>query len=79
MILPENILTPIGNLRGALTSGGLIPGIPIVNGTASGNPATFNDGTNTFLTSCKIEMVRSQEGSGTPSPSNPRPIKAYSM
>lgn len=46
MILPENILTPIGNLRGDLTSGGLIPGLPEIIGNANINPVYFPDGTN---------------------------------
>ena len=74
MILPENILTPIGNLRGALTSGGLIPGMPVIIGTASGNPAHFEDGTNNPLIELIIEIEITQTGSGDPTPNNRRPI-----
>lgn len=44
MTLPDNILTPVGNLRGQLTSGGLIPVLPIITGEASGTVASFPDG-----------------------------------
>lgn len=77
MILPENILTPIGNLRGALTSGGLIPGVPVIIGEASGNPAHFTDGTDNFLINLIIDINPVQSGSGDPSPSNPRPISGW--
>ena len=74
MILPDNILTPVGNLRGFLTSGGLIPGVPVIIGTASGNPAHFEDGTDNFLIELIIEIELYQEGSGDPSINNPRPL-----
>ena len=74
MILPENILTPIGNLRGALTSGGLIPGVPVVIGSASGDPAHFEDGTNNPLIELIIEIEINQTGTGDPTPNNRRPI-----
>lgn len=46
MTLPDNILTPIGNLRGQLTSGGLIPGVPVIIGEASGSVVKIPDGSN---------------------------------
>ena len=37
-------IIPVGNLKGAITTGGLVPGVPIWTGEASGVVATFPDG-----------------------------------
>lgn len=47
-------------------------------GEASGNPATFEDGYASALVNCEMEIEATQSGSGTPSPSNPRPISGVS-
>lgn len=56
MILSDNILTPIGNLRGSLSSGGLIPGVPIIYGEASGNIATFSIAADQPLKKIQIDL-----------------------
>ena len=47
----NNAIIPIGNLSGSITTGGLVPGIPIWTGEASGNPAHFEDGSTSNLLS----------------------------
>lgn len=77
MTLPDNILTPVGNLRGQLTSGGLIPGVPVIIGEASGAVATFYDGTVNPLNELIIGIEPYQEGTGDPSVLNPRPLYGW--
>lgn len=48
-----------------------------VSKTVSGNPVTFTDGAAAPLVKCVTEIQGYQEGSGTPSPDNVRPIVAY--
>lgn len=49
-----------------------------IEGTASGSVVSFNDGgDNIPVKSLVAEIVASQAGSGTPSPSNPRAISGY--
>lgn len=49
-----------------------------IEGTASGSVASFNDGgDNIPVKSLVAEIVATQAGSGTPSPSNPRAISGY--
>lgn len=45
--------------------------------SASGSIANFNTSLALPLVSCKAQIVASQSGSGTPSPSNPRAISGY--
>ena len=44
---------------------------------ASGNPIEFSDGADAPLVKCVTQITGYQEGSGTPSPDNIRPITAY--
>ena len=53
-----------------------IKDLPTV-GTASGAIASFNTDLTENLVSVKCQIVAQQSGSGTPSPSNPRPITVY--
>lgn len=46
--------------------------------TASGNVCHFTDGLDLPLVSLKTAITAVQSGSGTPSPSNPRPISGFS-
>lgn len=47
-------------------------------GSASGSIATFSDGGNNIpMKSCEVAIVALQAGTGTPSPSNPRPIIGF--
>lgn len=46
--------------------------------TYEGNIVTFNNLTNKEITSLECEILPIQEGTGTPSPSNPRPISGTS-
>lgn len=56
----------------------LASGVGDIEGTASGSVASFNDGgDNIPVKSLVAEIVASQAGSGTPSPSNPRAISGY--
>jgi len=48
-----------------------------VSKTVSGNPVIFTDGASAPLVKCVTEIQGYQEGSGTPSPDNIRPIVAY--
>lgn len=50
--------------------------LPTVD-TASGSIASFNTDLTENLVSVKCQIVATQSGSGTPSPSNPRPIQTY--
>lgn len=77
MTLPDNILTPVGNLRGQLTSGGLIPGLPVVYGEASGAIASFNMAADAYLIDLITNIEASQSGSGDPAMDNIRPITGY--
>lgn len=56
MTLLDNILTPVGNLRGQLTAGGLIPGVPVIVGSASGNIAQLNLAANQSLMKLQCEI-----------------------
>lgn len=47
--------------------------------TYEGNIVTFNNLTNKEITSLECEILPIQEGTGTPSPSNPRPISGTSV
>ena len=53
-----------------------IKALPTV-GTASGSIATFDTDLTENLVEVKCQIVATQSGSGTPSPSNPRPITVY--
>ena len=60
-------------------SGGIPAGVrtlPTVD-TASGSIATFNTDLTENLVDVKCQIVATQSGSDTPSPSNPRPITTY--
>lgn len=46
-------------------------------GTVSGAVAHFEDGSDNPLIDLKVNITASQSGSGTPSPSNPRPISGW--
>ena len=48
-----------------------------VTKTATGNPIEISDGADAPLVKCVTQITGYQEGSGTPSPSNIRPIVAY--
>lgn len=50
-----------------------------VEKTYEGNIVTFNGLINTEITSLECEILPIQEGTGTPSPSNPRPIRGTSV
>lgn len=47
--------------------------------TYEGNIVTFNNLTNKEITSLECKILPIQEGTGTPSPSNPRPISGTSV
>lgn len=53
-----------------------IKALPTVS-TASGSIATFDTDMTENLVEVKCQIVAQQSGSGTPSPSNPRPITTY--
>ena len=53
-----------------------IKALPTVD-TASGSIATFDTDMTENLIEVKCQIVAQQSGSGTPSPSNPRPITVY--
>ena len=53
-----------------------IKALPTVS-TASGSIATFDTDMTENLIEVKCQILAKQEGSGTPSPSNPRPITVY--
>ena len=53
-----------------------IKALPTVS-TASGSVATFDTDMTENLVEVKCQIVATQSGSGTPSPSNPRPITTY--
>lgn len=42
-------IIPVGNLKGKISTGGLVPGVPIWTGEASGNPVYFEDGSNNII------------------------------
>lgn len=48
-----------------------------VTKTTTGNPIEITDGANAPLVKCETEIQGYQEGSGTPSPENVRPLHAY--
>jgi len=50
-----------------------------VTKTASGNPIEFEDGADAPLVKCTTTIQGYQEGTGTPSPDNVRPIHAYTQ
>ena len=50
---------------------------PTVTKTATGNPIEFTDGADAPLVKCVTQITGYQEGTGTPSPDNVRPIVAY--
>ena len=50
---------------------------PTVTKTATGNPVEFSDGADAPLVKCTTTIQGYQEGTGTPSPENVRPIHAY--
>jgi len=50
---------------------------PTVTKTATGNPIEFSDGADAPLVKCVTAITGYQQGSGTPSPDNIRPIVAY--
>lgn len=50
-----------------------------VTKTATGNPIEITDGANAPLVKCETEIQGYQEGTGTPSPENVRPIHAYTQ
>lgn len=56
---------------------GVTPDID-VSKTVTGNPIEFSDGADAPLVKCVTQITGYQEGSGTPSPDNIRPIVAYS-
>lgn len=65
-------------VRGSLiVEGDLTMPLPTVD-TASGSVATFDTDLTENLIEVKCQIVAQQSGSGTPSPSNPRPITTYS-
>lgn len=70
--MPNDILTPIGNLRGALSTGGIV--YPQIIGSASGEPAHFTDGTFNYFLKLIFNIDTKRSGSGTPSPNNPLPF-----
>ena len=74
-----NLQTTSKTLVGAINEVAQSGGSAELIGTASGSIATFADGGNGIpLKSCEVEIVAQQAGSGTPSPSNPRPITGFS-
>ena len=63
--------------RGSLiVEGDLTMPLPTID-TASGSIATFDTDMTENLVEVKCQIVAQQSGSGTPSPSNPRPITTY--
>lgn len=58
-------------------SGGAGPVTPLVEATASGNPATFVTDVARPLKACTVSFSPVQEGSGDPSPENVRPISGW--
>lgn len=58
-------------------SGGAGPVTPLVEATASGNPATFVTDVARPLKACTVSFSPVQEGSGDPSPENVRPIAGW--
>ena len=58
-------------------SGGAGPVAPLVEATASGNPATFTTDVIRPLVACTISFTPVQDGSGDPSPENVRPISGW--
>ena len=57
--------------------GGLVPPVPPVIKRVTGNPIEFTDGADAPLVKCVTQITGYQEGTGTPSPENVRPIHAY--
>ena len=49
-----------------------------VTKSVTGNPLTFSDGADAPLVECKAEIVATQEGTGTPSNENIRPLRGFS-
>ena len=73
-----NLQTTSKTLVGAINEAAQSGGSAELIGTASGSIATFNDGGNGIpLKSCEVEIVATQAGSGTPSPSNVRAISGF--
>ena len=67
--------TLVGALNELEAGGG---GSTEIEGSASGSIATFTDGGNNIpCKSVKAQIVATQAGSGTPSPSNPRTISGF--
>lgn len=50
---------------------------PTITKEVTGNPIEFNDGADAPLVKCVTAITGYQEGTGTPSPDNVRPIVAY--
>lgn len=55
------------------------PPLPPVIKRVTGNPIEITDGANAPLVKCETEIQGYQEGTGTPSPENVRPIHAYTQ
>lgn len=49
----------------------------LITDTASGDPCAITDGASAPVVDCKVSIVPKQSGSGTPSPSNVRPISGW--
>ena len=49
----------------------------LITDTASGDPCAFPDGASAPVVDCTVQIVPKQEGSGTPSPDNVRPISGW--
>ena len=49
----------------------------LITDTASGDPCAIPDGASAPVVDCTVQIVPKQEGSGTPSPSNIRPISGW--
>lgn len=58
-------------------SGGAGPVTPLVEATASGNPATFTTDVSRPLKACTVTFAPVQSGTGDPSPENIRPISGW--
>ena len=71
-------IIPVGNLKGMISTGGLVPGVPIWTGEASGNPAHFEDGSRNTIIQLDFPVDAIQEGSETPTPDNIRNIIGFS-
>ena len=54
-----------------------LPPVPPVIKRVTGNPIEFTDGADAPLVKCVTQITGYQEGTGTPSPENVRPIHAY--